>query len=341
MGRRGSCPPGILRVCSGIQKTAAAPCHQHWRYCSGRLWQDSVGRLAGWPLTATRTAYGFSHPRLSSTRGKEVEIVAAGANIASDKTGDEAQILIRSGYGPVGIGASRAAVGNELVASGIAVDLFLLDDGFQHHVLVRDFDLVVIDALDPFAGGRLLPAGRLRELPSALARASAIVLTRTVEGQNYLRVSGTIRRWNATAPIFRASSKADGWFDLQGRRAELQGEAMAFCGLGNPASFWKQLEQDQQRVSRKWEYRDHHRYTDAEVLNMALAAREAGVRYLLTTEKDTMNLSVRAAAQSQRLGVEILWLKIAVEVERGEELVDLIAAALGASTNTRLRPLES
>src|SRR5207245_8927409 len=53
--------------------------------------------------------------------------------------------------------------------------LHLLDDGFQHRGLARDFDIVLVTPED--ARDRLLPAGRLRELLSALRRADAVVLT--------------------------------------------------------------------------------------------------------------------------------------------------------------------
>ncbi len=60
-----------------------------------------------------------------------------------------------------------------------AVDHFILDDGFQHLRLARDFDIVLIDGLNPFGGGHLLPSGRLREPLSALGRADIIVINRT------------------------------------------------------------------------------------------------------------------------------------------------------------------
>ena len=94
-----------------------------------------------------------------------------------DSTGDEAQLLVRSSLGPVGICPVRSVAGVELLKQ-FDPDLFLLDDGFQHARLARHVDLVVIDTLDPFAGFEVIPAGRLREPIEALARASAERLTR-------------------------------------------------------------------------------------------------------------------------------------------------------------------
>ena len=53
--------------------------------------------------------------------------------------------------------------------------LHLLDDGFQHRALARDFDIVLVTPED--TRDRLLPAGRLREPLSSLSRADAVVLT--------------------------------------------------------------------------------------------------------------------------------------------------------------------
>src|ERR1035438_9942988 len=85
--------------------------------------------------------------------------------------------------------------------------VFLLDDGFQHVRLKRDVDIVLIDALDPLAGG-VFPLGRLREPFENIARATAIVVTRVDPrvdpGQGTAGIEKLIRRYNAKAPIFRS-----------------------------------------------------------------------------------------------------------------------------------------
>lgn len=98
-----------------------------------------------------------------------------------------------------GVGPDRFARGRELAARG--VDWFVLDDGFQHFPLARDVDIVLIDATNPFGGGFLLPAGRLREPRSALARADLIVITRSDHAP---AVEAVIRR-DSDAPIFYAA----------------------------------------------------------------------------------------------------------------------------------------
>ena len=141
----------------------------------------------------------------------------------------------------------------------------------------RDADIVLIDALDPFRGG-LLPLGRLREPFSALKRATAIVITRTLKGREYAGLMAEIRKHSSTAPIFRARVAAI--------RPEIgNGPVGAFCGLGQPAGFEQTLKQIGIAPQFIEVFPDHHRYTEAEIA--ALRARAA---ILVTTEKDLMNV---------------------------------------------------
>lgn len=95
------------------------------------------------------------------------------------ESGDEAMELARRLPGAcVGVGANRYAAGM-MILKQFPVDCFIMDDGFQHYQLHRDLNIVALDVTDPWGGGRLLPAGLLRESPEALKRANLVVLTRT------------------------------------------------------------------------------------------------------------------------------------------------------------------
>ncbi len=60
----------------------------------------------------------------------------------------------------------------------LEAEILVLDDGFQHRRLARDLDLVLIDALEPFGLGHLLPRGLLREPLRSLRRTDMVVLSR-------------------------------------------------------------------------------------------------------------------------------------------------------------------
>ena len=255
--------------------------------------------------------------------GPAVLTLDAGQTVPVESAGEEALIHLRAGYGPVGVGADRARVLIELQARQ-GIDCAVADDGFQHWRLRRDCDIVLIDALDPLCGG-VLPLGRLREDFSALRRADAVVVTRTVAGRSYTGLLREIRCWNPAVPIFFSRTVA-------GLESLPEG-AGAFCGLGNPEAFRTTL--GQIRVARRaipeaapffrpafFEiFDDHHRYTGAEI--EAMLQRAA---VLVTTEKDWLNLP----EQFQR-DARIMVLPVRTVVERGAELLSLVRARLPAA----------
>lgn len=225
---------------------------------------------------------------------ERVTVLEAGAAAPSALTGDEAQILIRSGHGPVGISSDRFAAGRQLL-SRFPVPVLLLDDGFQHARLARDADIVLIDTLCPFGGGDVFPLGTLREPLDSLARASAFVLTRTQPARQYEGIIRVLRRYNRTAPVFRLRSYPDGWVSVATSEpsplSSFAGvRAGAFCGLGNPASFWLSLRLAGYRPALQLEFPDHHVYSTGDLRRIHEQARRHQVEVLFTTEKDTMNL---------------------------------------------------
>ena len=181
--------------------------------------------------------------------------------------------------------------GTELAKRG--VESFVLDDGFQHLQLARDVDIVLIDATNPFGGGHLLPAGRLREPLSALSRADVVVITRT----GHAPAIETAIRCESDAPIFYARAHLE---SIRAYRDEYPGtefteahsrKLFAFSGIGNPAGFRADL--------REWGldpigykvFPDHHRYSAQDVKMIEAEARAAGANGIICTEKDIFNLS--------------------------------------------------
>lgn len=258
-------------------------------------------------------------------QGRGEVAAGAGERIGPRLTGDEAQVLALSGIGAVGIGRDRMLAAMKVAGKYPASDrVWVLDDGFQHWKLSRDVDLVLLDALDPFGGG-VFPLGRLREPFAALRRASVVVVTRCRAGRAYDGLRGEIRRWNRVVPVFLARTHPLAWVDAAtGERVALGDvaglRAIAFCGLGNPASFWQSLETAGVVPVFRHAFGDHRRYRqrDLEMLEREAAARQAGVA--LTTAKDVANLPTGWACARLR----VLWLDIEFEVEDGGELTRLL-----------------
>ncbi len=107
--------------------------------------------------------------------GKQVAILSRGYRGANG-TSDEIELMKFRLQNRVsfGVGKNRFAEGQRL-ESQQSIDVFLLDDGFQHLQLARDLDILLMDASRPLAGESLLPAGRLREPLAAMSRANLIV----------------------------------------------------------------------------------------------------------------------------------------------------------------------
>ena len=254
--------------------------------------------------------------------------------------GDEAYLLHRSFrerglHVPIGVGANRLQTGTEL-EKRFPVDVVVMDDGYQHFALPRDFDLLVVDAGRPFGGGQMLPLGRLREPVAGVSRAQTILLTRTQPGVSYEGIETELRRWNREAPIFRAETRALAVVDaVTGEEKPLESLAGAkcvgFCGLGSPDSFWRTLDGEGIRPAVHLAFRDHHRYTEPDVERITEAARKANASVVLTTQKDFANLQavLTEPTAGKRVfpdGIELLWLRIEQKIEPG--LVDFLGGAL-------------
>ena len=253
-------------------------------------------------------------------------VLPAGSTCCMDRTGDEAQIFLRSGRAHVGIGADRVANARK-IAEMFPTDLFLLDDGMQHWRIRRDVDLVLVDALDPFGGGTLLPRGRLREPLEGLSRASAFVLTRTEPGLRTAAIESVLRRHNPGAPIFRAGVRAVEWRDARSGQIYPVNDPPfrrvgAFCGLGNPITFKRTLKALEMERVFYWNFGDHHSYRPAQMFRLVEAARNAGAEALATTEKDYLNFPQDMARVPKDM--PIVWLKIAIDIEDVDGLMDFV-----------------
>ena len=244
-------------------------------------------------------------------------------------TGDEAQLYVRGVGVPIAVGAERYDAAVRLLEE-VPVDLFFLDDGFQHVQLQRDFNLVLIDALNPFGGGHLLPLGRLREPLKGLARADAFLITRATEAAAIRGIESVLQRYNPQAPVFFSRTKGRCWSNDAGEVIDLQAmnsqKSIAFCGLGNPNAFWRTLDTLGVRPLECFQYGDHHRYKPTEIRRLSRHALDLGVDTLLTTAKDAVNLC--PGVQTMLGGLKLYWLEIGVEIDRREELLSLISSRL-------------
>ncbi len=225
-------------------------------------------------------------------------VVSNGAKLllSAREAGDEPLLHARTLPGvPVLIGVDRVAAARRAVEE-CGAEIIVLDDAFQFWSLKRDFDLLLLDARRPFDNGHLLPAGRLREPPGELHRASAILLTRCAAATP--RQIADARRKIADfsqAPIFESNHAA------AGVRDEATGEVWplsklsevsvgALSALAHNTSFFETLTGCGAQIEMRLARRDHHFWREDEVRNFARQAKQNGVRALVTTEKDAVKM---------------------------------------------------
>jgi tetraacyldisaccharide 4'-kinase len=201
-----------------------------------------------------------------TTRG--VLVVDPGGS--STQFGDEPLLIARRLEVPVVLGEDRHAAG-EAAEAKFGPQMHLLDDGFQHRALAREFDIVLVTAED--ARDRLLPTGRLREPLAALQRADAIVLTSGADPASFpLRGKLIWRVRRGIAPI------------------NVSARPVAFCGIARPQNFMLQLRKAGIEPAAEAIYRDHHAYLERDIRDLlALKTNSAGDGFV-TTEKDAINL---------------------------------------------------
>jgi tetraacyldisaccharide 4'-kinase len=193
-------------------------------------------------------------------------------------------------------GRAQFGVGKDRYKNGLALakdgaEWFILDDGFQHLGLQRDANIVLLDATDPFGGG-VLPAGRLREPRSGLARADIVVITRTNRAP---ALEAVVQRLTK-APIFYAEARLDAVIRVPAMTEALPESEwqrltfFAFCGIGNPVAFYDDLKKWGFSLVQQCSLSDHHRYSSGEIQELEAEAGAAGANALICTEKDVFNL---------------------------------------------------
>jgi tetraacyldisaccharide 4'-kinase len=190
--------------------------------------------------------------------------------------GDEPLLIARRLQAPVVVGEDRYEAGRFAEAQ-FGPQIHLLDDGFQHRGLTRDFDIVLVTPED--ARDRLLPGGRLREPLRSLQRADAVVLT-----------SG------ASAESFPVAGKMI-WRVRRGINPQnVPPRPVVFCGIARPQNFLLQLRAAGIDPVAEAFFRDHHAYTEKDVNELLQLQRQSEAGGFVTTEKDAVNLGGYLAA---------------------------------------------
>jgi tetraacyldisaccharide 4'-kinase len=217
--------------------------------------------------------------------GKEPAPVAAAVPAAAEIYGDEPVLIARRTGAPVWVYGDRHVAGRyaEEVSPG-AKRIHLLDDGFQHRGLARDFDIALVTLED--VNDVLLPAGNLREGLKALARADAIVVRDRERERVALRVKPYLR---AGTPVWVIQRRLRFESPLAVLGAGLR--PLAFCAIARPEDFAAMVQAAGCGIVDTVVFRDHHRYEMRDIEAIVDTARKLGVTGFVTTEKDAVKLT--------------------------------------------------
>jgi tetraacyldisaccharide 4'-kinase len=275
----------------------------------------SIGNLTAGGTGKTPTVAMLAH--WFRTRGIRVAIVSRGYRAGEDGRNDEAREWENRLPDVPHVQHADRRVGIRICREELDCQVVLLDDAFQHRQVARDLEIVLIDSLDPFGGGYLLPRGLLREGLRSLRRADVIVATRTdlVSASRLAEIRTTILRWAPKAAWVESAHTPIGIRNASGHILPLHHldhqRWLPFCGLGNPEGFLRTLKQLPIGLAQPRWFADHHHYTADDLQSLVQLAKqthpeEPPVVGFLCTGKDLPKIGVDS------LGGLPLW---AVEIE--------------------------
>lgn len=238
-----------------------------------------------------------------------VVVVSDGRHVLGrvEEAGDEPMLLAAHAPGvPVLVGARRALVGQRAISS-FGAEVLLLDDGFQHHALERDVDVLVLDGHFGLGNGRVLPRGPLREPLSSLRRTEVVGI---IDGPLPEADERRLQRYLPGVRRFAARRVSRGLRVLDTARLEDPGslsgkEVGLLSGIARPDSLRRSVESLGGVVIAERSFRDHHRYRAEDLAGLGSQAPS-----WITTEKDAIKLNPAWAA-----GTKISALVIDLELE--------------------------
>ena len=199
--------------------------------------------------------------------------------------------------------------------------VLILDDAFQHRRIARDLDIVLLDALEPFGYGRLLPRGLLREPVEGLSRAHVVGLSRAdaIESDRRAQIRAQVASLAPQAIWLELAHRSVALVNSGGAKLPLnvlKGQpVIAFCGIGNPAGFRHSLSAAGLEVLALREFPDHHPYSARDLTTLDQCCGDnSPAAAVICTHKDLVKIP------RERIGNLPLWaLSVEMEVMVGGE----------------------
>ena len=248
------------------------------------------------------------------------------------RAGDEPLMLARALDGVTVLVSSNRYLAGRVAERRFGSTVHVLDDGFQHFELERDADLLVGHG-DDLRDGVPLPSGRLREPTDVASNADALILFDDDREE--------VRRLAESFQIPQAFSAVRMLEDARlleptGRQVPVTSSTrvLALAGVARPGRFFADLRALGWTVAGQLAFRDHHRFSRADVGRILDSARQVRADLILTTEKDAVRLR-----RFRPFPIAVAWVPLEVAVEPHaafrEWLLQRLAAA-NASDRTHV-----
>lgn len=264
----------------------------------------------------------------------EIGVVSDGKELKMDAAtaGDEAFMLAKHLPNvPVLIGPERAKTGQYAVEH-FGAQVAILDDGYQHWQLDRNLDVVLVDAVNVFGNGHILPRGTLREPLSHLSRADVCLLTKVDQAEpgsiDYIKKR--IAEYGKNPLIVESVHQPQHCIEISEWKKNIASEGnsvdiikgkkiIALSAIGNPASFEQTLCSTGAEVIESFRFPDHHEYTLEEIKDAMSQAIRQGAEAIATTEKDAVKLPP-LPEDMEKLPVYVVTVEVVIQGDSSELL---------------------
>jgi len=268
-------------------------------------------------------------------RGASATIISRGYGGRGGRPNDEALELAERLPGVPHIqNPNRIAAAHEALAAKER-QVLILDDAFQHRRLARDLDIVLLDALEPFGHGHLLPRGLLREPVEALSRAQVVALSRSdaVHEGSRRQIETEVRRIAPQVAWLELAHRATALRSFSGDSLPLDRPTRkpiaAFCGIGNPAGFRHTLESCGLNIAAWREFSDHCPYDDRTMTDVEQWLQPLDIDHVICTRKDLVKIP-RVELAGKRLWALDIELEVVCGREELEAILNPLAQQIAA-----------
>lgn len=234
-------------------------------------------------------------------RSVRVDYFAPGEEIADSKTdattidnvGDEvmmmAKILPEARFA---VYESKSMAAERLARSG-AVDLIIVDDGYQHIKLDRDYNLLLVDASIDLRHESLFPLGRKREPRHGINRADGAILTRV----NLAEKPSDYKNWLGISLGSKILAEVEFVNDAIISNTERKclkdiadNKIYVFAGIASFETFASHLKKQLPGVVGFRRFNDHCRYAGTEASLIRRDIAKLNPEYIITTHKDYVKI---------------------------------------------------